>query len=162
ARRRAATPAPASNPECPAGGTELRAPPAEHRPRPSSADDGLFSFPASPPPVILKGMNTSAASSRVLWAAAVVLALCGAACIALAVTGWGGQLVAALSGQEPAPRPRASTPATTTTDSVTGAKRAALGQNVWLETVGDRRRVVVGAEVCLREGQYALECLLCR
>jgi hypothetical protein len=41
-------------------------------------------------------------------------------------------------------------------------KRAQLGQNVWIETEGDKRRIVVNAEVCLREGQYGLECLLCR
>jgi hypothetical protein len=33
---------------------------------------------------------------------------------------------------------------------------------VWLETRGKRRRVLVEASVCLREGQYGLECLLCR
>jgi hypothetical protein len=41
-------------------------------------------------------------------------------------------------------------------------KKTLLGKNVWLETRGDRRRVVVGAKVCLREGGFGLECLLCR
>lgn len=39
-------------------------------------------------------------------------------------------------------------------------KKAPLGRNVWLEVQGDRRRVVIDAQVCLREGQ--LEQLLCR
>ncbi len=43
-----------------------------------------------------------------------------------------------------------------------GWKKTLLGKNVWLETQGDRRRVVVGAKVCLREGGFGLECLLCR
>jgi len=38
----------------------------------------------------------------------------------------------------------------------------ALGDNVWLETRDKKRRVVVGTTVCLREGEYGLECLLCR
>ena len=33
---------------------------------------------------------------------------------------------------------------------------------LWLEKQGDKRRVVVGAKICLREGSYGLECLLCR
>jgi hypothetical protein len=33
---------------------------------------------------------------------------------------------------------------------------------VWLETQGDKRRVLVAAIVCLREGSYGLECLLCK
>src|SRR5207247_2758920 len=43
-----------------------------------------------------------------------------------------------------------------------GAKRGHLGKNVWLESEGKRRRVIVGAVVCLREGQWGLECLLCK
>src|SRR5262249_34773637 len=43
-----------------------------------------------------------------------------------------------------------------------GYKRSPLGKGVWLETKGDRRRVVIEATVCLREGEYGLECLLCR
>ncbi len=38
-------------------------------------------------------------------------------------------------------------------------KKAELGKNVWLETLGDRRRVLVRSYVCLREGQ--LEQLMC-
>jgi hypothetical protein len=41
-------------------------------------------------------------------------------------------------------------------------KRKELGKGVWLETAGERRRVRVDAAVCLREGEYGLECLLCR
>jgi hypothetical protein len=37
-----------------------------------------------------------------------------------------------------------------------------LGENVWLETKGEARRVLVGSLVCLREGQFGLECLLCK
>jgi hypothetical protein len=51
---------------------------------------------------------------------------------------------------DPAPKPAGNT------------KRALLGKNVWIETEGDKRRIIVSAEVCLREGQYGLECLLCR
>jgi hypothetical protein len=40
------------------------------------------------------------------------------------------------------------------------AKKVPAGQNVWLEVQGPRRRVLVQASVCLREGQ--LELLLCR
>ena len=39
-------------------------------------------------------------------------------------------------------------------------KRAEIGKNIVLETQGDKRRVRVAAEVCLREG--ALEMLMCR
>lgn len=41
-------------------------------------------------------------------------------------------------------------------------KRSELGRHVWLETEGKRRRVRVEASVCLRQGNYGLECLLCR
>jgi hypothetical protein len=44
----------------------------------------------------------------------------------------------------------------------TDYKRSQLGKGVWLETKGDKRRVVVEATVCLREGAYGLECFLCR
>jgi hypothetical protein len=40
------------------------------------------------------------------------------------------------------------------------AKKVPLGKNVWLEVQGDRRRVLIDAYVCLREGQ--LEQLMCR
>src|SRR5262249_5607116 len=36
------------------------------------------------------------------------------------------------------------------------------GRGVWLESEGDKRRVRVRAWVCLRQGRYGLECLLCR
>ncbi len=39
-------------------------------------------------------------------------------------------------------------------------KKAAVGKNVWLETQGEKRRVLVKSYVCLREGQ--LEHLMCR
>jgi hypothetical protein len=40
------------------------------------------------------------------------------------------------------------------------SKKASLGKDVSFETKGNRRRVLVAATVCLREG--GLECLLCR
>jgi hypothetical protein len=40
------------------------------------------------------------------------------------------------------------------------SKKVALGKDVWFETDGSHRRVLVAATVCLREG--GLECLLCR
>lgn len=43
-----------------------------------------------------------------------------------------------------------------------GWKRTKLAPNLWLETQGEKRRVVVAALVCLREGTYGLECLLCK
>ncbi len=39
-------------------------------------------------------------------------------------------------------------------------RKGAVGKNVWLETDGKQRRVIVKAEVCLREGN--LEHLMCR
>jgi hypothetical protein len=69
---------------------------------------------------------------------------------------------------QPEPQPRAvqkdnaAASAEKTAPLPAGAKRAPLGKNVWLETHGQRRRVIVGATVCLREGNYGLECLLCR
>ncbi len=39
-------------------------------------------------------------------------------------------------------------------------KKVEVGRNVWLEVQGDKRRVLVQAEVCLREGM--LEHLMCR
>lgn len=40
------------------------------------------------------------------------------------------------------------------------AKKVNAGKNVWLEIKGDKRRVLIEAYVCLREGQ--LEMLMCR
>jgi hypothetical protein len=50
----------------------------------------------------------------------------------------------------------------TVSDPFAGAKRTPLGPQVWLDTKGQHRRVVVGAVVCLREGSYGLECFLFR
>jgi hypothetical protein len=41
-------------------------------------------------------------------------------------------------------------------------QKTEFGKNVWLETQGKSRRVIVGATVVLREGSYGLECLMCR
>jgi len=51
---------------------------------------------------------------------------------------------------------------TTLADKPVAAKKTGFGKNVWLETRGKERRVIVGATVVLREGSYGLECLLCR
>ncbi len=45
-------------------------------------------------------------------------------------------------------------------NNASNAKRVEMGKNVWLEVQGDKRRVIVQAEVCLREGM--LEHLMCR
>jgi len=45
-------------------------------------------------------------------------------------------------------------------DNKQNAKKVKVGKNVWLEVQGDKRRVMVQAEVCLREGM--LEHLMCR
>ena len=49
---------------------------------------------------------------------------------------------------------------TTKQDNTRDAKKVKIGKNVWLEVQGDKRRVIVQAEVCLREGM--LEHLMCR
>jgi hypothetical protein len=54
--------------------------------------------------------------------------------------------------QDPAPKPPAK--------PAGEAKKAQIGRNVWLEVQGERRRVLIAATVCRREGQ--LEQLLCR
>jgi hypothetical protein len=41
-------------------------------------------------------------------------------------------------------------------------KRKEVARHVWFETEGKTRRVRVEAAVCLRRGEYGLECLLCR
>jgi hypothetical protein len=48
----------------------------------------------------------------------------------------------------------------TVADNPPEAKRTPLGKSVFLEVQGEQRRVIVQADVCLREGQ--LEGLLCR
>jgi hypothetical protein len=45
-------------------------------------------------------------------------------------------------------------------NQATPSKRVPLGKNVWFENEGGRRRVLVDATVCLREG--GIECFLCR
>jgi hypothetical protein len=56
--------------------------------------------------------------------------------------------------------PAKSEPKATPPPAATESKKAQIGKNVWLETIGDKRRVLVSAYVCLREGQ--LEHLMCR
>jgi hypothetical protein len=84
-------------------------------------------------------------------------------------TGYEGELRSPAGSQEiePANRGQPSAAAlgsdtSTVSDPFVGAKRTQLGGQVWLETKDQHRRVVVGAVICLREGSYGLECLLCR
>src|SRR5439155_25251014 len=60
--------------------------------------------------------------------------------------------------QPPAKAPPAAAPKDA--GQAAEVKRAAIGKNVVLETQGDRRRVLIQAEVCFREGP--LELFLCR
>ena len=78
--------------------------------------------------------------------------------------------VPADSGQEPRksvqtnpvekPSPTQAAAAAEQPSQPVSGKRVLLGKDVWFETKGKQRRVLVGATVCLREG--GLECLLCR
>jgi hypothetical protein len=76
-------------------------------------------------------------------------------------------------GHKDGPPPQAKRPASEkqpTADAEAGVdgkakpaaevKKTLLGKDVWLETQGEQRRVLVATKVCLREG--GLECLLCR
>jgi hypothetical protein len=70
---------------------------------------------------------------------------------------------------EQEPEPAAPTKSQTKSESPKPEKtlgvetrKAQLGKGVWLETAGRKRRVLVDASVCMREGSYGLECLLCR
>ena len=87
--------------------------------------------------------------------------------IALSVTGLGceegtsaRQQTAAIS--QPAIEDQESKKEDAKADTVKSgaAKKVEVGKNVWLEVQGDKRRVLVEAEVCLREGM--LEHLMCR
>ena len=60
----------------------------------------------------------------------------------------------------PSPEKLALLPEDTTKQDNTDAKKVKIGKNVWLEVQGDKRLVIVQAEVCLREGM--LEHLMCR
>src|SRR5438094_8893789 len=59
-------------------------------------------------------------------------------------------------------RPEKKASDSATAEPLAGAERTKLGRNVWLESKGKERRVVVESAICLREGSYGLECLLCR
>jgi hypothetical protein len=67
---------------------------------------------------------------------------------------------AAKAGGEDSSKPSAA-PAQETEKPV-AAKKTEIGKNVWLETQGKKRRVIVGATIALREGNFGLECLMCR
>jgi hypothetical protein len=63
-------------------------------------------------------------------------------------------------GCAPEPAEPQETPPKPPAKPAAEAKKVAVGRNVWLEVQGDRRRVLIAATVCLRQGQ--LEQLLCR
>jgi hypothetical protein len=70
-----------------------------------------------------------------------------------------GAFAAAGCGDTPRPEPR---PVAKPPEKQAEGKKTPVGQNVFLEVQGDRRRVLVNAEVCLRRGEYRLEGLLCK
>jgi hypothetical protein len=75
---------------------------------------------------------------------------------ALSVSVWSLAVFSGCEADPPAPpQAKAAQPA-----PAAEAKKVAVGKNVWLETLGERRRVLVKSYVCLREGQ--LEQLMCR
>jgi hypothetical protein len=62
-------------------------------------------------------------------------------------------------GDTPRPEPKAKAPP----EKPIEGKKTLVGPNVFLEVLpGDKRRVLVSAEVVLRRGEYRLEGLLCR
>ncbi len=62
-------------------------------------------------------------------------------------------------GDTPRPEPKAKAPP----EKPLEGKKTLVGPNVFLEVLpGDKRRVLVSAEVVLRRGEYRLEGLLCR
>jgi hypothetical protein len=66
-------------------------------------------------------------------------------------------LLAAGCDDSARPEPKAKAP-----DKPAEGKKTLVGPNVFLEVLGEKRRVLVSAEVCLRQGEYRLEGLLCR
>jgi hypothetical protein len=66
-------------------------------------------------------------------------------------------LLAAGCDDPPRPETKGKVP-----DKPVEGKKTLVGPNVFLEVMGDKRRVLVSAEVCLRRGEYRLEGLLCR
>ena len=64
----------------------------------------------------------------------------------------------------PPTQEKASPAKTTASEALIPATAKQLGPHVYFERIpeGDRRRVYVEAAVCLREGEYGLEFLLCR
>jgi hypothetical protein len=111
----------------------------------------------------LKGSTVMVMNNATLRATAglVLFGTCfGAGCEGDSRPGEAGQRAALGRIEQRSSSPTASD--STAADPFAGAKRTELGTHVWLETKGQQRRVVVGAVVCLREGSYGLECLLCR
>jgi hypothetical protein len=91
---------------------------------------------------MLTGMNTIMRWTGLVSMAAV-LALVGAGC-----------------EEEPPPPARAPDAPKASTSPAAEARKVPMGKNVWLEIQGEKRRVLLDAYVCLREGQ--LEQLMCR
>jgi hypothetical protein len=88
---------------------------------------------------MLNFMNTSLRMSIRRWITGLFLALAGLGC----------------DSEQPS-----AAPAKPTAKAAPEVKKALLSKNIWLEVQGERRRVLISATVCLREG--ALEELLCR
>jgi hypothetical protein len=75
------------------------------------------------------------------------------------IVGWS---IIAAGCSRAAPTPPATGPATVAPPAAVAAPKQ-LGKNVYFEVLPDgRRRVLVEGYVSLREGDYGLECLLCR
>jgi hypothetical protein len=86
-----------------------------------------------------------------------------ALCLAVAMLGCNGESTRPADPKKD-PDKITTPPAITPEDQSAwaGSKKTPMKRGVWIETKGERRRVLVDASVCLREGQYGLECLLCR
>src|SRR5262245_41436240 len=108
---------------------------------------------------MLDGMITTAYVPRRLAACLLLVSFAGLGCNSETSSGGGISTVEPVAQAEPSHK---SEPVDQATKKTQPAKKAALGKGVWLETQGDRRRVLVSAVVCLRQGEFGLECLLCK
>src|SRR5205085_5120746 len=118
----------------------------------------VFPFPIRLPGVIVKNMlqflRTPAQAASLL----LVVALLASGCESESPDRPAG---AASSARADGSR-KASERAGSSGAKAVAAKKTEFGKNVWLETAGEKRRVIVGATVVLREGSFGLECLMCR
>jgi hypothetical protein len=122
----------------------------------------VFPFSTEPPRSILEFMDLTPSSSR--CALGISLVLVGLSCEGEPRT----------RSANSADEPRKSTQTNKAQQQYPGktdsspkqpnqpvpSKKVPLGRNVWFETEGTHRLVLVGTTVCLREG--GLECFLCR